>query len=115
MDSFKTWLVEVGWKKIAPSLIKGALAALVGLIAAHQGILAHMGITYDPVGHTIDLDLDTLSGYVMVAGGGLLTALLTAMQHHAVAAVTGAPQDGDMRTATGIQVRLVGQRKDDPK
>lgn len=98
---------------MGPSLIKGALAALVGLIAAHQGILSHIGITYDPSGHTIDLDLDTLSGYVMVAGGGLLTAFFTAMQHHTVAAVVGAPQDGDMRTPNGVPVAY--QRKDDPK
>lgn len=114
MDSLKTWLVEVGFKKIAPSLIKGALAALVGLIAAHQGVLSHMGITYDPVGHDINLDLDTFSGYVMVAGGGLLTAIFTAMQHHTVAVVTNAPQDGDQRDTQTMPI-VGGQRKDDPQ
>lgn len=114
MDSFKTWLVEVGWKKMGPSLIKGALAALVGLIAAHQGILASMGINYDANGHTIDIDLDTLSGYVVVCGSGLLTALFTALQHHGVAAVTAAPQDGDLRASETTPI-VAGNRKDDIK
>jgi hypothetical protein len=112
MDSFKTWMVEVGWKKIAPSLIKGAMAALVGLIAAHQGILAHLGITYDPNGHTIDLDLDTLSGYMVVAGTALLTAFFTAVQHHTGAAITNAPQSGDMRQLPTAPM-VGGARKED--
>lgn len=114
MDSLKTWLIEVGFKKIAPSLITGALAALVGLLTAHKGILSSMGITYDPSGNTIDLHLNTLAGYLVVAGTGLLTAFFTAAQHHTVAAVTNAPQDGDQRQIP-TDPTVGGSRKEDPK
>jgi hypothetical protein len=50
----------------------------------------------------------------MVAGGGLLTALFTAMQHHTVAAVQGAPQSGDMREGPSVPVQN-GDRKGDIK
>ncbi len=95
MDSLKTWAVEVLIKKMGPSLVKGALAALVGLVAAHQGILASLGITADT--HTLTINLDTFSNWLLVAGTGGIMALLTAIQHHAAAAIEKKPQSGDLR------------------
>jgi len=99
---------------MGPSLIRGALAAVVGLVAAHHGVLAGLGLTYDPTNNRLGLDLDAFGTYLLPLGAGLITACFAGLQHHTVAAVTGAPQSGDMRTATGIKV-VIGQRKDDPK
>lgn len=112
MDSFKTWLIEVAWKQMGPSLIKGVLAALVGYVAAHQGALAALGLTYDPVNNRLGLDLDAFGKYGLIAGTGVITAILTALQHHTVAAVKGVPQSGDLRVAN-LPV-AGGARKDDP-
>lgn len=112
MDSLKAWLVEVAWKQMGPSLIKGALAALVGLVAANHGLLALIGLTYDPTQNTLNLDLDTFGKYILVIGTGGLTALFAAIQHHTTAVVTGAPQSGDQRQAPTVP-EVGGQRKED--
>lgn len=114
MDSLKTWLVEVGYKKLAPSLIKGALAALVGLIAAHQGMLEVIGIVYDKVGNCLVIDLDKFANWMFVISSGGIEAIMTALQHHTVAAVKQAPQSGDLRQAPEQPV-IGGDRKEDPK
>lgn len=77
-----------------PSLIKGAIAALVGLLLAHQGVLDAIGVSYDAAGRTIDINLDKFTVWLVAGGTGLITALFTAIQHHTVAAVEGKPQDG---------------------
>lgn len=100
MDSLKEWVIEVGAKKLLPSLIKGAIAALVGLVAAHHGVLDAIGVSYDAPGRTIDINLDTFTIWLVTVGTGLLTALFTALQHHTAAAVTGQPQDGAHQRAT---------------
>lgn len=100
MDSFKTWLLEVGLKKMGPSLLKTGLAALVGLLAAHQGMLTSLGIVYDATAQTVTLHLDALQTWLLAGGMGLITALMTASQHHVEAAVTGQPQDGSHERAT---------------
>lgn len=115
MDSLKIWLVEVGYKKLAPSLIKGALAALVGLVAAHQGALDFIGITYDKVGNCLVLDLDKFANWMFVASSGGIMAAFTAIQHHMTAAVVDAPQSGDMRKMDPVLPPLNGERKEDPK
>ncbi len=108
-ESLKTWAVEVLAKKMLPSLLKGALVFVLAYLAAHAGILAKIGVSV--VGNTIVLNLDTLQATGGALLMGLLTALLTAAQHHTVAAVTGAPQSGDMRSP--LQTPL-GRRSDDP-
>jgi xanthine/uracil permease len=100
VDSIKEWLLEVGAKKLLPSLIKGAIAALVGLVLAHKGVLDAIGVSYDAPGRTIDINLDTLTIWLVTVGTGLVTALFTALQHHTTAAVTGQPQDGAHQRAT---------------
>lgn len=100
MDSLKNWLIEVLLKKMGPSLIKGALAAGLGLLAAHQGVLNGLGITWDPSGHTIDIDLDALGAWALMAGSGSIMALFTGLQHHTVAAIADKPQDGSHERAT---------------
>ncbi len=95
MDSLKEWFIEVAVKKMGPSLVKGAIAALLGILMAHQGLLDALGISYDKPGNTIDINLTTFSVWAVTAGTGLITALFTAVQHHTVAAVKGEPQSGD--------------------
>lgn len=95
MDSLKEWIIEVGVKKMGPSLVKGAIAALVGIIAAHQGLLDAIGVSYDAPGRTIDINLDKLTIWLVAGGTGLITAIFTALQHHTMAAVKGEPQSGD--------------------
>lgn len=87
----------------------------MGFIAAHQGLLAGLGLTYDPTQNTLNLDLDTLGKYLLIVGTGGITALLTAIQHHTEATVTGTPQSGDMRKIEPILPVQGGQRKEDPK
>jgi hypothetical protein len=115
MDAVKTWIVEVGWKQMGPSLVKGALTALVGYVAAHHGALALLGLTYDPTQNTLVLDMDAFGKYLLPLGAGVITASFAALQHHTVAAVTGAPQSGDMRKMEPDVLVTGGQRKDDPK
>lgn len=102
MDSLKEWVIEVGVKKLMPSLVKGAIAALVGLFLAHKGVLDAIGVSYDATGRTIDINLDTLTIWLVTIGTGLITALFTALQHHTIAAVEGKPQDGTHQRSTDI-------------
>lgn len=106
MDSLKEWIIEVAIKKMGPSLVKGAIAALVGILMAHQGLLDALGISYDKPGNTIDINLTTFSVWAVTMLTGGATALFTALQHHTVAAVTGQPQSGDPAKET--------RRVDDP-
>jgi hypothetical protein len=115
MDNLKIWMVEVFVKKMGPSLIKGALAGLVGYVAAHHGLLASFGLTYDPTQNTLNLDLDTFGKWILIVGTGGVTALFTALQHHTAAVVVGAPQSGDLRKMDPIDPILNGERKGDPK
>lgn len=83
LDSLKMWLIQVGIKKMGPSLIRAALAWVVALIAAHEGLLAAFGIVYDKVAHTLTLHVDTLESWLLGVGLGLITASLAAAGHHA--------------------------------
>lgn len=114
MDSLKVWLIEVVWKQMGPSLIKGALAAMIGLIAANHGLLALIGLTYDPTQNTLNLDLDTFGKYALMLGTGGITAIFTLLQHHTTAAVVGKPQSGDMRASATTPV-VGGNRIADPR
>lgn len=99
MDSLKEWVIQVGIKKMGPSLVKGAIAALVGLMMAHQGILDALGVSYDKAGNTIDINLTTLSIWVVSLMTGGMTAIFTAIQHHTEAAIKDQPQDGSHKRA----------------
>ena len=94
MNDFKTWVVQVGVKKLGPSFLRAAIASIGLFMAAHAGLLSALGVVYDSVSHTITLNLDTLSTWVIAAVPGLITALLALIQHHTVAAVNGTPQSG---------------------
>lgn len=113
MDSLKTWLVEVGYRKIAPSLVKGAIAAGLSILATHQGVLNSIGITWDGSGHVIQIDTDILSSWLLVAGSGLVMALFTTIQHHTTAAIAGQPQSGDLRMPP-IRPISANERSTDP-
>lgn len=114
MENFRTWLVEVAWKKMGPSLIKGAVAAGIGIMATHQGILNSLGITWDSSGHVIQLDTDILSNWMLAGGAGAIMALLSLISHHGTAVVAGAPQSGDVRKNPDVPIEG-GTRQGDPK
>lgn len=116
MDSLKTYFEEVLIKEVTPSVIRGMLAGLVGLILAHQAVLAKMGMDYDSMTWDLVIHLKKVAAWLTVmASTGGVTGLLRIMQHHTVAAVTGAPQSGDMRKMEPVEPVLNGQRKEDPK
>lgn len=101
-DEIKTYLVNVGVKKMLPSLIKTSIMALIAYMAAHQNLLNSLGITWDSQGHTIDIDLDTFSAWALIFVPGAITALMTAISHHTVATVKGQPQDGTHERSTDV-------------
>lgn len=124
MDSIKTWLVEVGLRKLGPTAMASAISALFALLAAHQGLLEQWGITYGiwplswasgqvPSGHVILIELDTISTSALTLIAALATAAMAAAQHHATAVVTGAPQSGDVRVSPPVAIEG-GQRATDP-
>lgn len=114
VDQMKIWFIEVAIKKMLPSLIKTSIMALIAYMAAHQNLLSALGVSWAAQGHSINIDLDTLSAWALIAIPGAITALLTAFQHHTIAAVTGTPQSGDMRQ-TSTQPAINGDRKGDPQ
>lgn len=83
MNTIQNWFIEVAAKKMVPSLIRAALAAGIGLLVAHAGLLAKVGINYDQTAQTITVHLGALQDWLMTAGLGLVTAILTMIQHHA--------------------------------
>ena len=87
LDNFKDYLLEVGLKKLVPMAVVGAITALCTLLAAHHELLSGMGIDYDATARTIDISLDTLSNWAIVALGGVITALMTALKHHAMTVI----------------------------
>lgn len=103
MDSIKLWLVNVGVKQMGPSLIRAGIALLMGFLAAHQGLLTHFGVIWDASSKTLTLRVDTLQEWLLGGGLGLLTAFMTAAQHHTTAALTGQPQDGSHLRASDVQ------------
>lgn len=124
MDSLKTWVIEVGLKKMGPTAMASAISALFALLAAHQGLLEQWGITYGiwplqwatgqaPSGHVILIELDTVSTAALTVFAGLVTAIMAASQHHVAATMTGKPQNGDVRTEPNVAVEG-GQRASDP-
>lgn len=125
MDDLKTWLIEVVLKKVGPTAAAAGISALFGLLAAHQGLLEAWGITFGtwplswasgsaPSGHVILIELDTISTGLLTLVAAGAAALVAASQHHVAAAVTGAPQSGDLRT-TPTQPVEGGARAGDPK
>ena len=98
IENLKIYLVEVAAKKLLPMAVLGGITAICTLLAAHQGMLSSMGIDYDSTARTIDISLDTLSSWAIVALGGLVTALMAAVKHTTTAIVTGTPISGDMRS-----------------
>lgn len=91
-NSVKMWAIQVGIKKMGPSLVRAALAWILALVAAHEGLLAAFGIVYDQAAKTLILHVDTLESWLLGAGLGLITASLAAVQHHAGTAVEKAKE-----------------------
>lgn len=98
----KDWLINVGIQKAGPSLIRAALAALVGVLLAHANDLSAIGIVYDKTTDTILWHLNSAREWAGTVGLGLIASLFTVAQHHATAAVTGQPQDGTHQRAEDV-------------
>lgn len=112
LQNFKIYLIEIGLKKIVPMAVIGGITALCSLLAAHKGMLSPLGIDFDPTDRTIDISLDTLQNWMIVALGGGITALMAVIKHHTVSAATGEPQNGDMRKTAPL-IMEGGARKED--
>ena len=123
IDTLKTYFVEVVSKNVAPKVVSSLISMGLVFLAAHQDLMEQIGITYypnfngtwsgaAPSGQLITIEIATLKfwGAAMLTTG--VIALVAFFQHHAVAAVTGAPQSGDKRSA---DIPLAGgQRDSDP-
>lgn len=92
-DQIKTYLIEVGIRKYAPTAIMAAFTALGTYLAAHSGTLETWGITYhtwpftwasgqEPSGPCILIELDTLSAASYTAIIALVAVVVRAAQHH---------------------------------
>lgn len=92
MDSFKVWLIEVGIKKALPSLARAAIAGFVGLLIAHSGELAKLGIGYDKTAGIVTIHLGALQDWLVAGGLGAITSILAIIQHHTTQAITGGTQ-----------------------
>ena len=92
MGAIKLWIVNIGLKQMGPSLVRATIGLLVGFLMAHQGMLEKFGVVYDHAANTLTLHIGVLQEWALGAGLGLVTAFLTAAQHHTTAAITGAPQ-----------------------
>lgn len=102
MDSIKLWFINIGLKQMGPSLIRAAVAFVVATVAAHTGALAHFGVIYDKASNTLTLHINALQDWMLGGGLGLIAAFLTAAQHHTMATITGAPQDGTHQRAEDL-------------
>lgn len=94
LTTVKTWLLEVALKKLVPSLLRGALAAMAAFLMAHANVLAHFGVSYDSAKEVLSVDFGTLKvilGSLMVGG---IASALRLVQHHTEATVKGEPQAG---------------------
>lgn len=126
MDNLKTYIAEVVARKVIPSALASAVAALGTYLIAHTEILAQYGITFwhgfsgvfpasqAPTGDILVIEFDTLEkgvALLAITGIGAAMAFLT---HHTEATVTGAPQNGDKRVNAPMTV-TGGQRQGDPK
>ena len=98
IDDIKIYFAEVVMKKLVPMAVVGGFTALCALLAAHHDMLSKFGVDYDSQARTIDISLDILSNWMIVALGALVTSGMALVKHHAQAALSGTPQSGDMRT-----------------
>lgn len=108
IDKLKTYGVEVLLKSVGPKVAAGIVSALVTMLAAHQQLMEKLGVTYyaafdgkwsgaPPTGQLITIELDTLTKWGAIALVAGVTFLISVVQHHTVATVTGTSQSGDMR------------------
>lgn len=126
LDSIKTYFAEVIARKVVPAALASAVAAIGTFLLAHASELEKYGVTYyqnftgtfngtPPTGALLIIEFDTLTkaaAVAAIAGIGLLMAFLT---HHTVAAVTGAPQSGDVRVEPPQPVAGGARATDPPK
>ena len=83
MDNLKQWVIEVAVKKMGPSAIRGAILGIFGWILAKQGALAYFGIVADQAAHTITINLDQLSMFLIAGLPAALAATIKMVNHHA--------------------------------
>jgi hypothetical protein len=124
IENVKTYFVQVILKKLANTGIQQAITAVTVYLVAHQNYLTQFGITTftwggwpypnnPPSGLVTMIEWDTLGvggATALMVGAGVIYAWF---QHHAVAAVTSAPQSGDKRDETSPTI-AGGKRKEDP-
>jgi hypothetical protein len=97
-EQMKDWIINVGIQKGGPSLIRAALAGLIGILLAHSNQLAALGIVYDKPTDTILWHLTTAREWMGTIGLGLVASMFMVGQHHIEEAIKPAakpPQGGN--------------------
>lgn len=123
MDWIETYLIEVVGKNLIPKVAAAAIAAAVGWLLSHAGMLEAWGVTTgtwplhwtsEPTGPVTVIEWDTLT----VAGGaglmGLLTLIAGIVMHHGKATVAGTPQSGDLRKTPDVPLSGGNRAGDTP-
>lgn len=77
----KGWIIEAAIKRFGPSAIRGGVLALVGLLAAYQGVLQTFGVFYDEAAKTITIHLGTLESALIVLAISSTAGLIKVLNH----------------------------------
>jgi len=105
MESIKDYLLSVGLKKYAPTVMLSVMGALGTLLVAHEGLLEPWGVNYiaswnaawlatHPIsGPILLIELDTTSTAAIAAVVGLITLWSRATEHHVVAPIVNPPKE----------------------
>lgn len=95
IDQMKTWMWEIGLKKLGPSAIRAAILGIASWLIAREGFLTSYGIVSDAAARTLTIHWDQVSSALIVGLPAIIAVLIKLTQHTTAAAVTGAPQSGD--------------------
>lgn len=104
LQNAKTYLLEVGVKRLGPAVLASLVSSGMAFLAAHQGLLDSWGISFGqwpncwnpadpPTGYVILIDLDILSKFALASIVALFFGAGALAAHHgaqAINAVAGA-------------------------
>jgi hypothetical protein len=94
MDNIKDYLISVGLKKYAPTVVMAVFTALGTLLAAHAGMLEQWGVNYiaswdtswlathSITGPVLLVELDTTSTSAIAAIVGLIALWSRGVEYH---------------------------------
>lgn len=97
MDSFKTWLIEIGIKTAGPSAIRGAILGISAWLLAKENVLSAYGIVSDAALHTTTIYWDKVSVALVLGLPAAIAAIIKVGNKHANTAIksVATPPQGD--------------------